>query len=292
MALTEIVERTEAPTYARNRGTAHAGGTDRGPVPMPRILARRERTSWLRVGVLMGAGALPVTAIPLFILGVLPMSWAALLVIPLMAAKTVLIKRGSSEGWWAGQGMIAGLVAVTAYDGLRLPMAYLSDYWPDFIPRLGGWITESGSAPGNVAVGYLWRYIGDGGGIAVAFFVLCGVLMKFRPALVTRHPLALSLGYGVFIWLGLIATVVLLPRGEEFLFTPTLPILVLSLLGHLIYGAVLGLYLARIVRRRREEERPVATTARRTLPTQRTARTAPAAPGALGALGGKQASAR
>ncbi|QEU90812.1 hypothetical protein CP970_07780 [Streptomyces kanamyceticus] len=226
--------------------------------------------------MLMAAGALPVAAIPLYILGALPMSWAALLVIPLMAAKTVLIKRGSTEGRWAGHGMFAGLVAVTAYDGLRIPMAYLTNAWPDFIPRLGGWITESDS--GNVPVGYLWRYIGDGGGIAVAFFVFCGVLMNFRPALVRRHPVLLALGYGVFIWLGLLATVVLLPRGTEFLFVPTIEIIVLSLLGHLIYGAVLGLFLSRIVRRTDEAERPaIITTARRTLPTQATASSSAAA---------------
>lgn len=67
-----------------------------------------------------------MAAIPLYILGALPMSWAALLVIPLMAAKTVMIKRGSTEGRWAGRGMLAGLVAVTAYDGLRIPMACLT----------------------------------------------------------------------------------------------------------------------------------------------------------------------
>jgi hypothetical protein len=265
VALTEIVEQTEQPALAQPESVRRE---IRRPVPLPRLLSPRERTSWLRFGVLMAAGALPVTAIPLYILGVLPMSWAALLVVPLMVAKAVLIKRGSSEGWWAGQGMIAGLVGVTAYDGLRLPMAYLTDLWPDFIPRLGGWITETDS---NVPVGYLWRYIGDGGGIGVAFFVFCGALMKFWPSLVRSRPVTLAIGYGVFVWLGLIGTVVLLPRGQEFLFVPTAAILVLSLLGHLIYGAVLGLFLARIVRRTEATKTTSATTTRRTLPTQRTA---------------------
>ncbi|WP_413102389.1 hypothetical protein [Streptomyces sp. Inha503] len=265
MALTEFVERTEAPSPVQ---PVSVRPETRRPVSLPRSLPQREKTNWIRVGVLMAAGALPVLAIPLYILGVLPMSWAALLVIPLMAAKAVLIKRGSSEGRWAGQGMVAGLVAVTAYDGLRLPMAYLSGLWPDFIPRLGGWITETHS--GNVPVGYLWRYIGDGGGIAVAFFVFCGALMNIWPSLVCRRPVTLAVGYGVFIWLGLIATVVLLPRGEEFLFVPTAPILVLSLLGHLIYGAVLGVFLSRSVRHMDMAKHAKTTTARRTLPTQRT----------------------
>ncbi|MFE0172316.1 hypothetical protein ACFWZ2_08345 [Streptomyces sp. NPDC059002] len=272
MAVTEFIERTETSSPVR---PAALRPQTRQPISLPRHLSpqhRRPTTNWTRVGVLMAAGALPVAAIPLYILGALPMSWAALLVIPLLAAKTVLIKRGSAEGRLAGHGMVAGLAAVTAYDGLRIPVAYLTDAWPDFIPRLGGWITESDS--GNVPVGYLWRYIGDGGGIAVAFFVFCGVLMNFRPSLVRRHPVLLSLGYGVFIWLGLLATVVLLPRGTEFLFVPTAEIIVLSLLGHLIYGAVLGLFLSRIVRRMDKAERPDITTARRTLPTQPTASSA------------------
>ncbi|MGI5347317.1 hypothetical protein ACQEU8_03890 [Streptomyces sp. CA-250714] len=216
----------------------------------------------------MAAGALPVLAIPLYVLGVLPMNLAALLVIPLMVAKAVLIKRGSPEGRWAGRGMVAGLVAVTAYDGLRLPMAYLTDAWPDFIPRLGGWILATDS--GNVPVGYLWRYIGDGGGIAVAFFVFCGALMNYWPSLIRRRPVILAVGYGVFIWLGLIATVLLLPRGEEMLFAPTASIVVLSLLGHLIYGAVLGLFLSRFLRHTDTAQHAEVTTARRTLPTQPT----------------------
>jgi hypothetical protein len=238
-----VAERTEISTLFQS----YSGRSKpMGPESLPRHLAQDGKASLARVIVLMTSGALPVSAIPLYILGVLPMNYAAPMVVSLMTATAMLIKQGSPEGWWAGQGVIAGLVAVTVYDGLRLSVTYIVSIWPDFIPRLGGWIMGTNSQ--NVIVGYIWRYLGDGAGIAVAFFVFCGALMNTWPSLVSRWPVALAIGYGVFIWLGLIATVILLPRGEELLFVPTVPILVLSFLGHLIYGAVLGVFLSRSVR--------------------------------------------
>jgi len=274
MVPTEVVERVDVDTSPRVR-PIFVRPEATGPVAPPRFLSVRGKTNWTRVAVLMTAGALPVSAIPLYVLGLVPMTYSALAVVVLMLVKAVLIRQGSAEGWWAGRGMAAGLVAVTAYDALRLPMSYLVGVWPDFIPRIGGWIVGSNHA--NAPIGYLWRYLGDGGGIAVAFFVLCGALLNVRPTLVRSHPMALALGYGVFIWLGLIATVVLPPRGEEMLFVPTAVILALSLLGHLIYGAVLGIFLSRHVRHADTAAHATPTTTRRTLPTQRTDST-PATP--------------
>jgi hypothetical protein len=165
---------------------------------------------------------------------------ALFLVAPLALLAAALMLHGSPEAVWARKGLVAGLAAVTAYDALRIPVSF-TGLWSDFIPRLGGWVI--GTNDDQLLVGYLWRYIGDGGGIGMAFFVFCGVVASVRPSLITTHPMLLSLGYGVFIWLGLVLTVVLTPHGAEMLFPMTQAKFFLSLLGHLVYSAVLGAFL-------------------------------------------------
>ncbi|MGN6475267.1 MAG: hypothetical protein ACTHK4_16680, partial [Mycobacteriales bacterium] len=82
-------------------------------------------------------------------------------------------------------------------------------------------------------------------GIGLAYFAFCAVALKFKPEFIKARPVALSIGYGVFVWSGLLATVALPAHGEALLFKITPASLALSLLGHLIYGSVLGLYLRR-----------------------------------------------
>ncbi|MEU0425228.1 hypothetical protein ABZ235_16750 [Streptomyces canus] len=196
---------------------------------------------------LIAAGAMPVLSIPLAVSGLLPMHAEALfLVAPMSLLAGALRTRNSPEAAWALKGLIAGLVAVTAYDAMRIPML-LAGAWPDFIPRLGGWVLGTGGT--HLLTGYLWRYLGDGGGIGLAFFVFCRMVASVRPSLISTHPILLSIGYGVFIWSGLLGTVAVIPHGAAMLF-PLSPVsFFLSLLGHLIYGGVLGLFLSRTVAR-------------------------------------------
>jgi hypothetical protein len=210
-------------------------------VPIQGALRRGTWLPFVRVPLLMLAGAMPVSSIPLFVMGWVSMTSAALfMVLPSALVGLVLVAHGSREGLWALRGFLAGLVAVSAYDAVRMPLVWLN-IWPDFIPRLGGWITGAGGR--DALVGYTWRYLGDGGGIALAYFVFCSVVLMVRPGLVAARPVLLSVGYGVFVWSGLIATVALPARGEELLFALTPASFLLSLLGHLIYGSVLGLFL-------------------------------------------------
>lgn len=187
---------------------------------------------------------MPVTSIPLFIMGVMSMTSLALfVVIPLALLTVCLIVQKSPEATWAGKGLIAGLVAVAAYDGVRIPLV-ITNVWPDFIPRLGGWIVGS-DGQDDAFVGYVWRLLGDGAGMGMAYFCFCGLVLSIRPAYITAHPILLSIGAGIFIWAGLVATL-FLPRGTELLFPLTPLSFALSLLGHLVYGFVLGLFLRRM----------------------------------------------
>jgi hypothetical protein len=216
-------------------------------VALPPVAATRSVVaSMSRVVLFMVAGAMPVLSIPLYIAGVITVHTSAIfLVVPLALAAAFLIARRSPEGTWALRGVVAGLLGVTAYDALRIPLVLLG-IWPDFIPRLGGWILNT---PGdNLALGYFWRYLGDGAGISMSFFVFCAVLAGIRPALVTSRPVLLSVAYGIFIWSGLLFTVAVLPRGGE-LFALNPVSFCLSGIGHLIYGSVLGLVLRRTIAR-------------------------------------------
>jgi hypothetical protein len=253
MAIASIT-RTGSSLIAANdleRGVAMTQATAAAGLPVidrvPRTLRGADlgAAAIVRTALFMLAGALPVSSIVLFVLGWLPM-WAAasFLVLPFAVVTVVLIAAGSPEAVWAGRGIMAGLAAVFCYDAVRMPLVWLN-VWPDFIPRIGGWVV--GTDRSNVVVGYAWRYVGDGAGIGMAYFVFCGVLLTVFPRVIAARPVAISIGYGVFVWSGLLATVVLPARGEQLLFRLTPASFALSLLGHLIYGGVLGLILRRYV---------------------------------------------
>ncbi|MGH3430520.1 MAG: hypothetical protein ACRDQZ_23635, partial [Mycobacteriales bacterium] len=112
----------------------------------------------------------------------------------------------------------------------------------------------------------LWRYVGDCGGIAVAFFALAAALRIGSWS--RRWVLTLAVGYGMFpVWTGLVLTDLFAPKGRE-LFPLSLTTLALSLIGHLIYGLILGYgYWAS---RAHEAWWPLNLTAHAELPSART----------------------
>ncbi|WP_131749515.1 hypothetical protein [Frankia sp. Cppng1_Ct_nod] len=249
MSTTTVAARSTMTTTAASIPTQHREGAVSSPFTRvllaPESGLLRRPASLMRVGILMTAGALPVLSIPLYIFGLLPISASArFLVLPLVIIVLAMTLHRSEESRWAVWGLVAGLIAVTAYDALRMPMVF-TGIWPDFIPRLGGWII--GDVPTNIPVGYAWRYVGDGGGIGMAFFVMCGVIGVWRFPALARRPIQLGIGYGIFIWSGLVGTIALSARGAELLFPLSPQSLGLSFAGHLIYGSVLGLYLQRVL---------------------------------------------
>ena len=196
-------------------------------------------SSWLvRLHLHLLIGAVPVLAISADVFGWVSLKTLAIAVmLPLIAILIVLLKyRPDPSDRVILSGFLWGLVACAGYDAFRLPTIYGAHWWQDFFGAVGGWATGTDS---NFLVGYLWRYVGDGGGIAVAFFALAATLGA--DTWPRRSVVALAIGYGVFpVWTGLVLTDLLAPSGRE-LFPLTITTLVLSLIGHLIYGAVLGL---------------------------------------------------
>ncbi len=197
----------------------------------------------LRVGLHLLLAALPLLAISAHVFGLITMNWsAALLVVPLATAIVALsIFAPHPEERVILHGFVWGIVACALYDVFRLDTVYMLGWWADFIPTMGTWIVGDGaSKTAGAWVGYLWRYLGDGGGIGVTFFVGAAFVGLHRRT--PTQVVAAAVAFAVFpVWAGLIATVWLAPRGQSMMFPLTPVTITLSLIGHLIFGLIMGL---------------------------------------------------
>ncbi|MDT7741952.1 MAG: hypothetical protein QOE59_1030 [Actinomycetota bacterium] len=201
------------------------------------------RAGLLRVGLHLLLAALPLLAISAHVFGLITMNWsAALLVVPLATAIVALtVFAPHPEERVILHGFVWGMVACALYDVFRLDTVYMLGWWADFIPTMGTWIVGHGaSRTAGAWVGYLWRYLGDGGGIGVTFFVGAAFLgLHRRPP---KQVVGAAVAFAVFpVWAGLIATVSLAPRGQSMMFPLTPVTVTLSLIGHLIFGLIMGL---------------------------------------------------
>ena len=185
-------------------------------------------------------GFSPITALAIAIIGVLPLSVGTLLIVlPATLLGIGLALWFPAYGKLALKGLLIGLIAVFLYDCMRVPFI-LTGVWGDFIPKINMLLFNT-SQP-NWVVGYIWRYVGDGGYMGMAFTVAYCVL---KPRVDSRIA---GVGFGLAIWVCLLGTLVLAPHGQEILFKLTLTTLSLSLLGHLIYGIALGMLLPYVLR--------------------------------------------
>jgi hypothetical protein len=193
---------------------------------------------YVRLHLHLAIASIPVLAISAHVLWSVSLRIVALAVLlPLLGAfAAVVVSRPHRSDRLLFAGFLWGLVACAGYDTFRLPTIYGFHWWTDFFGSVGGWATGGRS---SLLVGYLWRYVGDGGGIAVAFFALAATLGA--GAWRRRRVIALAVAYAIFpVWTGLIVTDLLAAHGHE-LFPLTPATLALSLGGHLIYGLLVGL---------------------------------------------------
>src|SRR6266702_8169568 len=223
--------------------------------PLSRARLNRSRripaldTHWIsgkRLDVFMSLaffaiGFSPITALAIAIIGFFPLYVAALV----MVVPSVVLGIGlaffmfPNYGKLALKGLLIGLIAVFLYDCMRVPFI-MAGIWGDFIPKINVLLFNT-SQP-NWLVGYIWRYVGDGGYMGMAFTVAYCIL---KPRVDSRIA---GVGFGLAIWVCLLGTLVLAPHGQEMLFKLTLTTLSLSLLGHLIYGISLGMLLPYVLR--------------------------------------------
>jgi hypothetical protein len=189
--------------------------------------------------------ALPLLAIVGHVFGLVPMRTSAAIVIPLtvMLGALMIVAPHRNDAIVRG-GFIAAIVACVPYDVFRLSAVHLSHLMGDFIPGLGVWILgHSGSDA--AALGYAWRYFGDAAGAGVGFYVVAFTVGLHRWSRTGRIVLA-AVVYAVFpVWSGLVGVVALAPHGQEQMFRLTPATLLVTLIGHIIFGLVLGVAFAR-----------------------------------------------
>jgi hypothetical protein len=187
--------------------------------------------------------SLPLLAISAHVFGLVAQRTSAMFVILPLATTLAVLKAvvPHRADRIIGRGFVMGMVACLVYDSFRLCTVYVLGWMGDFIPTMGTWITGDPDIRVGAAVGYLWRYIGDGGGLGVAFWIIAFVAGIDRWARRSANVVLITVVFAVFpVWTGLIATAALAKRGEEMLFVLTPATVSITLIGHVVFGVVLG----------------------------------------------------
>jgi hypothetical protein len=185
-------------------------------------------------------GFTPIGALALTIGGLWSLTMGALvLIVPAVLTAVVLGFRNPRYGRYALEGLAAGLAAVLIYDVVRWTFVAFG-LWGDFIPNIGGWLNGTGQP--DWILGYAFRWLGDGGGMGLTFMVAA---RTFVPRMARPAALGIGIAYGLSIWLCLLVTLIVSPEGQTMLFPLTAVTLLLSWIGHVVYGAVLGAFLSR-----------------------------------------------
>ena len=219
---------------------------------------QRPPTKWeiARMTLVLVLASMPILGISVDVSGLVSQGTTSVAVIVLTAVLgTLVVFAPHRTDMIIGRGLMAGMVACIVYDGARLFAVHVLGLMGDFIPVMGSFVTGEPDTTGSAAVGYVWRYIGDAGGLGVAFFVVAFALGIDRWKNV--YAVLASVAFAVFpTWAGLMATVALLPRGEEMMFPLNLATVTITLVGHLIFGLVLGLAFLKAPRGRGKSDWP------------------------------------
>jgi hypothetical protein len=183
--------------------------------------------------LLIPAGFLPVTLIAVSTFEVDLRSLATYVLGPVILAVIYLMARRPPASALVQRAIGAGIVATAIYDLFRFTFLWSGLIGRDPIPHIG---VALGLHPAWV-FGYLWRYLGNGGGLALAFSAL-GLEGIRRGVL-----------YGLFVCSGLLTLLVFCPNARVVLFPLTWATVVMVIVGHALYGAVLGAITAQRARR-------------------------------------------
>jgi len=194
-----------------------------GPPP-PGIDTVTPLLAWPGRLVLASAGVLPVALVALAAFGLGLRDLAAGVLAPVLVVSVLMTSRSRPVWQLVARAVVAGMAATALYDLFRFSLLGIGVIHRDPIPHIG---SALGLHPAW-AFGYLWRYVGDGGGLAVAFCVL-----GFRGV---RHGIV----FGVAVCAGLLLTLAVSPYGQELLFPLNVNTVVMATVGHVIYGSVLG----------------------------------------------------
>lgn len=177
------------------------------------------------------AGLLPVSSIALHCAGLISLeNCLSFLILPILFFALALASFKPALLKLVFQGWVAGIVAVTFYDLVRIP--FILAGWEDFIPHISFFLT--GSDDHAYLIGYLWRYAGNGGGLGIAFFLLAEQY-GWKKYVVSN---GVTFGLGVFA--SLLILLVIFPQAQELMFEISPLSFFGGLAGHIVYGFVLG----------------------------------------------------
>jgi hypothetical protein len=151
-------------------------------------------------------------------------------VIPAYAVMTLVGLRYPAWGKRALLGLVAGMIATGIYDILRIGLMF-AGLWGDPIPSIGQLALNDPDTPWYW--GYVWRFVGNGGGMGVAF------------AMLPWRGVKLGIAYGSAICLGLVGLLYFWPVSQQHFFALTPLTAAGGMAGHWVYGAVLGYLTAR-----------------------------------------------
>src|SRR4051812_13689918 len=209
-------------------------------VDLKKIQAPPTKWDFARIGLVLLLASMPILAISVEVFGLASQSTITMVTIALVALLATLITFAPHRiDMIVGRGLIAGMVACIVYDAARLFAVHVLGLMGDFIPVMGSFVTGEPDTAGSAAVGYVYRYLGHAGGLGVAFFVVAFALGIDRWRNV--YAVLAAVAFSVFpTWAGLMATVALSPNGEERMF-PLNNTVIITLVGHLIFGLFLGL---------------------------------------------------
>lgn len=181
-------------------------------------------------------GFFPIALLATALMGIAPLHGSVFLLFPVLAGAVAIGVESPKHAKMALKGILAGMVATFIYDATRMPFVWL-ECWPDFIPKIGAALWNS--SEGDWLSGYLWRYLGNGGGMGLAFTMIA-------PWVASRIDVRKgAILYGTAIWCCLLGTLFLCPDAHRMMFDLTPLSFAASLIGHLVYGAVLGLIIYR-----------------------------------------------
>jgi hypothetical protein len=175
---------------------------------------------------LMAAGFTPVTLVAATAFGVSDLrALATYVLLPMVAVVAILMAAHREARRLLAVAVVTGVLATGVYDAYRFAFLASGLMHRDPIPHIGAAL----HLHPDWVFGYLWRYLGNGTGLALAF-----VAAGFR-------GVRAGLCYGLFVCAGLILTLAVAPYGQQMLFELSPITLVMAIGGHLLYGAVLGL---------------------------------------------------
>jgi hypothetical protein len=186
-------------------------------------------------------GFAAITSLGVALSGAIPLPYGFhYAVIPAYAVMLLIGLRYPAWGKRALLGLLAGMIATGVYDILRIGLMF-AGLWGDPIPSIGRLALNDPSTPWYW--GYVWRFVGNGGGMGIAF------------AMLPWRGVKLGIAYGSAVCLGLVGLLYFWPVSQQHFFALTPATAAGGMAGHWVYGAVLGGLTARwlppVGRRRR-----------------------------------------